>query len=239
MARNHTLAVLLICVTAPSLFAQNLPGVLEGTIRDESGGVMRAVAVQVFASGDDDDSTQKPLRTATTNAEGRFSLTLPGGEYRVEVDVPSFAPFESIVAVGPDTRPLDIVLEIDLVGLSVDVRPADELRADTLASLTSTTISGDELLDLPRDEQDLAEYLLLLAGGDVTGDLEADVLSNFVIDGFEDGRLPSPDQIAQIIVDPNSLRADGQGPRIEIITRPGTGEWRGGVDFGFADPTSR
>ena len=64
--------------------------------------------------------------------------------------------------------------------------------------------------------------LLLLAGADITGDLEEDILANFVIDGFADNRLPSPDQISQIIVDPNSLSADGDGrPRIEIVTRPG------------------
>jgi hypothetical protein len=47
--------------------------------------------------------------------------------------------------------------------------------------------------------------------------------------------LPSPDQISQIIIDPDSLRAGSQGPRIEIVTRPGTGRWEGGLEFGFAD----
>jgi hypothetical protein len=102
-------------------------------------------------------------------------------------------------------------------------------------SLTSVRMSGDDLLALPDNEEDLATYLMLLAGADITGDLEDDILSNFIIDGFDDGRLPSPDQIAHIIVDPNSMSADGGGPRIEIITRPGTGRWRRSVNFGFAD----
>ena len=78
-------------------------------------------------------------------------------------------------------------------------------------SLTSQRLSGDELLNLPDNEEDLAMYLLLLAGADTTGDLEEDVLRSFIIDGFDNGRLPSLDQIAQIIVDPNSLSADGGG----------------------------
>jgi hypothetical protein len=103
-------------------------------------------------------------------------------------------------------------------------------------SLTSETLAGDELLDLPQTEEDMARYLLLLAGADITGDLEEDVLANFVIDGFSDNRLPRPDQISQIIVDPNSLSSDGAGrPRIEIVTRPGSGQWRRTVDVGFAD----
>jgi hypothetical protein len=31
------------------------------------------------------------------------------------------------------------------------------------------------------------------------------------------------------------MRPDGQGPRIEIITRAASGNWQGSVDFGFAD----
>jgi hypothetical protein len=153
----------------------------------------------------------------------------------VEVSVIAFVPVDRTVTVGPDSLPLDIVLDVEIIGLEVEVTPSDELLADTTMSLTSETISGDDLLDLPRNEEELAEYLMLLAGADITGDLEEDLLANFVIDGFEDGRLPRPDQIAQIIVEPNSLRADGQGPRIEIVTRPGTGGWRGSVDFGFQD----
>jgi hypothetical protein len=240
MATNVTLAIALVVLGGGVAFAQQAGapsgGVLEGTVRDESGGRMRAVVVQVFSAGDEEPSA-RPVGTDTTDVEGRFSIALPSGTYRVEVDVQAFAPFEQTVTVGPGSgpRPLDIVLAIDLVGLTVDVRPADELRADTTASLTSTTIAGDDLLDLPRSERDLAVYLLQLAGGDVTGDLDQDISSTFIIDGFEGGRLPNPDRIAQIVVDPNSLRADGQGPRIEIVTKPGTGEWRGSVDVGFAD----
>ena len=43
--------------------------------------------------------------------------------------------------------------------------------------------------------------------------------------------------IALIIIDPTPLRADGggEGPRMEIITRPGTGRWRRSVDLDFSD----
>ena len=97
-------------------------------------------------------------------------------------------------------------------------------------------LSGDDVAGLPTDEEDLALYLLLLAGADSSGDLEDDV-SGFIIDGFDEGRLPRPDEIARIIIDPTPLRADGsgEGPRIEIITRPGTGRWRRSVDFNFSD----
>ena len=97
-------------------------------------------------------------------------------------------------------------------------------------------LSKDELLALPTDEEDLVQYLMLPAGADSSGDFEEDV-SGLIIDGFDQGRLPDPDEIAQIIIDPTPLRADGsgEGPRIEIITRPGSGDWCRSMDFNFAD----
>ena len=204
---------------------------LAGVVMDPSGGVMQAVTVRVFEDGGDE-----PLREVKTDAEGRFAVELPVGEYSVEVFAPGFLLFDQVITVGPETERLEVVLDIEPVELAADVTPAEQLIADTTMSLTSETLAGDELLDLPRTEEDMARYLLLLAGADITGDLEEDILANFVIDGFADNRLPSPDQISQIVVDPNSLSADGDGrPRIEIVTRPGSGQWRRSVDVGFAD----
>jgi len=204
---------------------------LAGVVMDLSGGVMQAVTVRVF-EGEGDE----PLRQVNTDAEGRFAVALPAGEYRVEVFAPGFVRFDQMIMVGSETERLEAVLDIEPVEMAVDITPAEQLVADTTMSLTSEMLAGDELLDLPRTEEDMARYLLLLAGADITGDLEEDVLANFVIDGFSDNRLPSPDRISQIIIDPNSLSADGAGrPRIEIVTRPGSGQWRRSVDFGFAD----
>jgi hypothetical protein len=233
MARFVLVLVLVTCVVpvraaqAPSSASGSS---LSGTVRDETGAVMQAVNVRML-----DESGRTVVQQTTTDAEGRFSVAVPPGRYRVDVSAPAFVPVEQPVTAGPDTKPLDIVLRIDLIDVEVEVTPTDTLAADTSMSLTSTTLSGEDLLDLPRTEEDLAEYLLQLAGADITGDLEEDILAHILVDGFEDGRLPNRDQIAQIIIDPNSMRPDGQGPRIEIITRAASGNWQGSVDFGFAD----
>lgn len=205
---------------------------LSGKVTDETGAVMQSVDVLVFEG----DATE-PIAVTTTDGEGLFTLALPDGEYRMEVAAPAFATFIETVRVGAGMEPLPVTLALDIVREEIEVDTGrEELSvADTSMSLTSQRLSGDELLDLPDNEEDLAMYLLMLAGADTTGDLEQDVLSSFIIDGFDNGRLPSLDQIAQIIVDPNSLSADGGGPRIEIVTRPGTGRWRRSVDFSFAD----
>jgi len=208
---------------------------LRGTVQDVSGALMRAVRVRIFEGAASLADDRDPIREANTDSDGRFAFALPDGEYRVEIFAPDFTVYNEPLTLGPGTGPLDVVLDLDMIQFAVDVIPTEQLIADATTSLTSTRLSGDDLLGLPDNEEDLATYLMLLAGADITGDLEEDVLANFIIDGFDDGRLPSPDQISQIIIDPNSLNADGGGPRIEIVTRPGTGRWRRRVNFNFAD----
>ena len=232
MQKSRGLAFALLlsgALSAPAL-ALGQDAALRGIVRDVSGALMQTVPVQVFQANGDALVAQ-----IATDTDGAFAVALPAGEYRIAIEVPSFARFERVVAAGSGSQTLAIVLNL-AIEESVDVTPTDELIANTMTSLTSMMLAGDELLDLPTNEEDLARYLLLLAGADFTGDLEEDILANFVVDGFDDDRLPRPNQISQIIIDPNPMTANGGGrPRIEIVTRPGTGMWRRSVDFGFAD----
>jgi hypothetical protein len=233
MSRFAPLLVLLVCVVpvrAAQVPSSASGSSLSGTVKDETGAVMQAVTVRIL-----DEAGRSVIQAGSTDAEGRFSIPVAPGRYRVAVSAPAFVPVEQTVTAGPDATPLDIVLRVDLIDVEVEVTPTDTLVADTSMSLTSTTLSGEDLLDLPRSEEDLADYLLQLAGADISGNLEEDILAHILVDGFEDGRLPNRDQIAQIIIDPNSMRADGQGPRIEIVTRAASGNWQGSVDFAFAD----
>ena len=201
-----------------------------GQVTDLSGAVMQSVPVRIFGDAD------APVAEGLTDAGGDFSISLPAGDYRIEVSAPAFETYSNDIAVRPGMDPIAVVLDLASVAEDLVVNATmDELIADTSMSLMSTTLSGDELLGLPATEDELAVYLMLLAGVDTTGDLEEDILANFVIDGFDDGRLPRADQIQQIIIDPNSLSADGGGARIEIVTRPGSDRWRRSIGFNFAD----
>ena len=226
--RAGALVAVVFALSASAVAQTPSDATLTGTVRDASGAILQAVLVRIF-----DEEGEEPRLETTSDARGRFAAALPPGQYRVEVSAPAFTTFSQVVAV-PAARPLEVVLDLDAIEVAVAVRP-DETQAATSSSLTATTLSGAALLDLPRDEAELAEYLLQLAGADATGDIEADLLANFLIDGFADGRLPRPDQISQIIIDPNAMSADGRGPRIEIVTRPGSGRWRRSLDLGFAD----
>jgi len=81
-----------VLAQAPSTPAATLAGV----VMDPSGGVMQAVTVRVFEGGGDE-----PFREVNTDAEGRFAVELPAGEYRVEVVAPSFLRVDQAITVDP------------------------------------------------------------------------------------------------------------------------------------------
>ena len=83
---------------------------LSGTVADETGGMMRSVIVRVFREGAGDP----PLET-TTDGNGRFSLHVPAGAYRVEVAAPSFRTVERTVRAVPGLEPLAITLALDIL----------------------------------------------------------------------------------------------------------------------------
>jgi hypothetical protein len=109
----------------------------------------------------------------------------------------------------------------------------NEVGVDTDSSLTTDVLSGDALLDLPDNEEDLLAYLqeLAAARGIVDGEL------NIRVDGFENSYLPNRLEISEIRIVNSSFSAESNatGPRIEIVTRPGTGFWTGNLGFNFAD----
>ncbi|MCY4508318.1 MAG: TonB-dependent receptor, partial [Acidobacteria bacterium] len=214
---------------------------VSGTVVDETGGAMRGVLVRLLPEAGSltvgfQQLQAEPVVDTTTDGEGAFTFEAPLGAYRLRVSAPGFQTVDRPLRVTPDPVPLAVTLALEGRRETVDVDAGETFGIDPLASLTATTLSEEDLAGLPTDEEDLALYLLLLAGADSTGDLAEDV-SGFIIDGFDEGRLPRPDEIARIIIDPTPLRADGsgEGPRVEIITRPGSGRWRRSAGFDFSD----
>ena len=201
---------------------------LSGAVKDSTGGVMVSVDVRVLQG-------EKVVAQTQTDGEGNFAVNVPPGEYRVEVAAVDFSPFRQTVQASATSAPLAITLTLAaLEETRVEVRTAgQDVGVDPESSLTSQTIVGEALLDLPENEEDLATYLQNMAARAGA----ADGTANIVIDGFTDGRLPSRDQIAEIRIVNNTFSAEGagEGPRIEIITRTGTGKWQGNFNFTFGD----
>ena len=129
------------------------------------------------------------------------------------------------VRVAANTPALVVTLSVEGITSVVNVTEnVDQPVVDASLSLDATTITGEKIDALPDDEESLLAYLQSLAGGEGNAQL--------IIDGFEGGRIPTRDQIAQIIIEPNSFNANGTGPRITIISKqPGPTRWAG--NFGY------
>ena len=193
---------------------------LRGVIKDPSGAVMPGVDVSALRAG-------SVVKAGKTNSEGEFSLDLAAGEYQFAVLAPDFKPDVRTVRVAANTPAFAVTLSVEGITSIVNVSEnVDQPVVDASRSLDATTLTGEKLDALPDDEESLLAYLQALAGGEGNAQL--------IIDGFEGGRLPTRDQIAQIIIEPNSFNANGTGPRITIISKkPGPTRWAGNLSFQY------
>jgi len=193
---------------------------LRGVIKDPSGALMPGVDVSALRAG-------SVVKASKTNSEGEFSLDLAAGEYQFAVLAPDFKPDVRTVRVAANTPALAVTLSVEGITSIVNVSEnVDQPVVDASQSLDATTLTGEKLDALPDDEESLLAYLQALAGGEGNAQL--------IIDGFEGGRLPTRDQIAQIIIEPNSFNANGTGPRITIISKqPGPTRWAGNLSFQY------
>jgi hypothetical protein len=209
--------------TAPPAQAAAATPRLRGTVADPTGGLMPSVDIAILRG-------LTLVKATKTNAEGAISFDLPAGDYQMAVTAPDFKTHTQTVRVTPNMRALAITMSLEGITAVVEVREGvdKEVTVDASSSLDATTITADQLKDLPEDEESLLAYLQLLAGGEGNAQL--------IIDGFEGGRLPTRDQIAQIVIEPNSFNANGTGPRITIVSRsPGPQRWSGGLSFSYRD----
>jgi len=175
-----------------------------------------------------------PTKEGVSTGVGDFEIEVPAGDYRIEVSAPDFNTFAQAIKVANGMQPLSVTLTVKELETVVNVNSqSNEVGVDPESSLTTDVITGDALLDLPDNEDDLLAYLeqLAAARGIIDGEL------NIRVDGFEGARLPNRNEIQEIRIVNNSFSAESNasGPRIEIVTRPGTGNWTGQAGFTFND----
>jgi len=225
MPRKCVVGFLLLIVSVATLRAQSSP--VRGRVIDATEALIPTAQITLYQAGN-------VVQQGVTNETGSFAFNVPPGSYGLEVVMSGFNLYRREIQVTTGMQPLTIRLELASVETSVDVTDPLNSTAVTLErGLGETRIQGDQLLDLPENQDDLTTYLQQLAAA--RGGVEQQ--ATFIIDGFTGGTLPPRDQIQQIIIEDNPFSADaaGGGPRIRIITRPGAGQWTGGLAFRFAD----
>ena len=137
--------------------------------------------------------------------------------------------------VTPDLRPLSITMALAQISQNVEVTETrTEISIDPDSSLQATVLGKDFIDTLPDNEDELTEYLQQIAGS--RGGAGAN--ATFVIDGFTGGRIPPKDQIQEIRISSNPFSSEFSGigyGRTEIITKAGTGDMHGTLNFEFRD----
>jgi hypothetical protein len=225
MPKKFVVGLLLLLAGVATLRAQSPR--LSGRVIDATDALIPTAQVTVYQVGN-------VVQQVATSDTGTFGFDLAPGAYGLEVVMSGFNVYRREIQVTTSMQPLTIRLELAAVETSVDVTdPINSTSVTLERGLGETRIQGDQLLDLPENQDDLATYLQQLAAA--KGGVEQQ--ATFIIDGFTGGTLPPRDQIQQIIIEDNPFSADaaGGGPRIRIITRPGSGKWTGGLAFRFAD----
>lgn len=149
--KNRWLAALLVLIVGAStspVFAQGgagSTGSIQGTVTDESGGVLPGVTVT--ASGE----SLMGVRTDTTNAQGVYRfLGLPAGTYKVSFDMPGFGKVErSGVRIGIGfTATENAKLSVKSLSEAVEV-VSSAAAIDTTATRVQTNYDKETLDALP------------------------------------------------------------------------------------------
>ena len=151
---------------------------------------------------------------------------LTPGNYQVTATADSFRPIATPFNVRRGDNRTTLRLALATIEQTVVVQ--DQSAADRRDNGFTQTLTQDQIDSLPDDPDEMADELMRMAGPG----------AQIFVNGFRGGRMPPKDQIQQIRFHTNSFSAeyhDAGMIRIEVITKPGMGGWRGQSNFGFRD----
>lgn len=166
-------------------------------------------------------------RTASVDERGVAVFeNLTPGNYQVKATADSFRPIATPFTVRRGENRTTLRLALATIEQTVVVQ--DQNAADRRDNGFTQTLTQDEIDALPDDPDEMADQLMRMAGPG----------AQIFVNGFRGGRLPPKDQIQQIRFHTNSYSSeyhDAGMIRVEVITKPGMGGWRGQTNFGFRD----
>ncbi len=195
-------------------------GILSGRITDPLGGVI--ITATVIAS--DEHGTE---RVAQTDDEGIYAFSnLSTGRYKVRASANGFALFESatINLASGRRATLNIQMSVSLEKQEVNVSAEEPQGISLPNNLNGLVLRGKDLDALPDSPGGLEAALRALAirSAGASG-------PQIIVDGFTGNRLPPKNSIREIRINQNPFSAEHDQlsfGRIEILTKPGTNQFR-------------
>ena len=242
---NHCVLLAVIGFALIAANAQTTTSTIEGTVTDANGAVVSGATVRAIGT------TLAAERTATTDTEGFYRLAaLPAGTYTVTVSQTNFAIGTANVELTLNrTAVFDVQLQVGSGTSEVNITNELQLLEPNAAS-TGTTVTTQQILQLPTNGRDYLDLLQLVPGvavnrqADPTGDNATPVLgerggnNNFFIDGHPnkdtvDGGPAAQfnqETIAEFQVLTTGYKAEfGQasGAIVNVITKSGGNRFNG------------
>ncbi|GAB4372585.1 MAG: hypothetical protein OHK0021_14940 [Bryobacter sp.] len=152
------LRFLLMLALASLAFAQN--SAIQGVVTDPSKAVIAGATVKITNIG------TQTSRTATTNAEGLYSVPLlEAGLYRIDVNNAGFAPqrLNELRLEVSQTARLDFELKPGTVAESIEVS-ASSVIINTETTDVGQVIDGKRILEMPLNGRNYLQLALFTAG---------------------------------------------------------------------------
>src|SRR5687768_16759443 len=235
-------ALCLVAWVAAPAYAQGGSGTssLSGVVVDSGGGVVPGASVVVK------NNATGVTNTVVTSTAGTFSVpALPIGTYTVTVSLSGFKTFvaNAVRLLAGTPAELKATLEVGQLSETVEVRGGTDI-VQTQSATISSTISIEQVTNLPLVSRNALNFVVFLPGVETTGGPRGSTISglpqdtiNITLDGISvsnnlqsgDGFfsmvVPSLDAIEEVTVTTATQGADsaGQGAtQIQFVTRSGT-----------------
>ena len=184
--RVLAVAALGLGLFAVSANAQDIFGAILGTVSDPAGAVLPAAKVTVT------DLSTGAVRTVNTDEQGNYQvLSLPRGQYKVEIDATGFKHFSRSpidVAVDQQAR-VDVKMEIGTQNQQVVVNSAPPIMQTESATL-GQVVEGNAITNLPLNGRNVLALVAMVPGvvpqGSSSGNLTGQnvfAAGNYQIDG--------------------------------------------------------
>src|SRR5438552_5356374 len=255
VARAYGVVLFLLLLVPHGLWAQaRLTGAdIDGTVRDESGGVMPGATITVT------NLDTNLVRSTVTTAQGRFVVpALPPGPYKLTVELPGFARAarEDLVLQLGQSVTLGFRLSLAKAAETITVQAPAPL-VDVHDASVSQVVGGQQIESLPINGRNFISFAVITPGvtQDNTPQQGASATSglsfagqrarsnNIMVDGLDNNdpavgavrALFSQEAIREFQVLTNSYSAEfgkASGGVVNIVTKSGTNEFHGNV-FGY------
>src|SRR5580698_5850912 len=243
--------VLFVCLCSFNVKAQTTATVT-GTVVDTQGKAIPDATIEVTSA------ELSVTRTTTSESDGAYRLTaLPPGTYSIKASHNGFKTelFKDIDIAVNRIVTYDITLQVGTASQTVEVDSAVPLL-DTTISSSGTTITPQQIMDMPINGRNYLDLLQLVPGvalnrqNDPAGDNATPILGErggntlYLIDGmpnrdnFNGGPSAqfNQDSILEFQVITAGYKAEfghASGGIINVVTRGGTNDWHGGVSAFF------